>query len=300
MTYVDVLDDELAAAGIPSRRRRRIVAEFTDHLAEDPDADLGSPGELARQFADELGTRLARGTAYRAFALLVVAAAVSTDMYVAVGRRFAGWGGFGHNTISFFLRGRAFYYFPSWWGPVTVVCLFAAQVALAAGALAFIRAWRLRRVAVMTASDGAILNHRAAVALVAGAITMTIVPLTRVVSPGQLNPTWKFVSVVIGPVLTCLLLAMIPDVMRAARLRPTRDGPAGDLTFDLGTDDARVTPRRIVLALSLAIVLVTIAIGAHRHNLHAGILGGLLDATACLVGSAILGRYLGLRRTVHA
>jgi hypothetical protein len=63
MNYVDSLEVELAAAGIPARRRARIVAEFSDHLHENPEAELGAPRDLARQFADELGTRLARGTA---------------------------------------------------------------------------------------------------------------------------------------------------------------------------------------------------------------------------------------------
>ena len=43
MNYVDSLEVELAAAGIPARRRARIVAEFTDHLHENPVAELGAP-----------------------------------------------------------------------------------------------------------------------------------------------------------------------------------------------------------------------------------------------------------------
>lgn len=39
-------------------RRRRIVAEFADHLSSDPGSEerLGSPAALARQFADEVGS----------------------------------------------------------------------------------------------------------------------------------------------------------------------------------------------------------------------------------------------------
>jgi hypothetical protein len=86
MNYVDSLEVELAAAGIPARRRARIVAEFSDHLHENPEAELGAPRDLARQFADELGTRLARGTAYRAFAALAVAAIVLVVMFFNGGR----------------------------------------------------------------------------------------------------------------------------------------------------------------------------------------------------------------------
>ena len=58
MRWLDQLDRELRKAGIPASRRRRIIAEFADHLASEPGSEdrLGSPAALARQFADELGT----------------------------------------------------------------------------------------------------------------------------------------------------------------------------------------------------------------------------------------------------
>ena len=65
--YLNRLDAELARAGIHGARRKRIIAEFADHLRCDPDADLGDPVALATQFADELGTSFARTAAFRAF-----------------------------------------------------------------------------------------------------------------------------------------------------------------------------------------------------------------------------------------
>ena len=289
MSYVDALEVELAAAGIPSRRRARIVAEFTDHLHENPKAELGAPRELACQFADELGTRLARGTAYRAFAALAAAAIVLVIMFFNGGRAWGGWVGYGHYQVD----GA----FPWWWVPMMLVCFISAQVALASGGLALLRAWRLRRVPVMTAADAAILNRRAAVGLVCGAIAMTVLPLTHVVVGIDLSARWNAVAVTAGPALIALLLAMLPDVLRASRLRPTREGRAGDLTADLGIDDPRVTPRRIAVVLSVVIVLAMVAIGARSDDLHDGVLRGLLDAAACLVGFAMLGQYLGLRRS---
>ena len=53
-------------------------------------------------------------------------------------------------------------YMPSWWIPLMVVWFISAQVALAAGWLALLRAWRLRHKPVITAADAAILNRRAA------------------------------------------------------------------------------------------------------------------------------------------
>ena len=55
MNYGDSLEVELAAAGIPARRRARIVAGFSDHSHENPQARPGAPRALARQFADEPG-----------------------------------------------------------------------------------------------------------------------------------------------------------------------------------------------------------------------------------------------------
>jgi hypothetical protein len=126
-----------------------------------------------------------------------------------------------------------------------IVCFISAQVALASGGLALLRAWRLRRVPVMTAVDAAILNRRAAVGLVCGAITMTVLPLTHFVV--DFSTRWNTLAVTVGSALIVLLLAMLPDVLRAARLRPMREGTAGDLTADLGIDDPRATPRRIVV-----------------------------------------------------
>lgn len=217
MSYVDSLEVELAAAGIPARRRARIVAEFSDHLHENPEAELGAPRDLARQFADELGTRLARGTAYRAFAALAVAAIVLVVMFFNGGRTWGGWVGYGYYPVS--------YYFPWWWVPMMIVCFISAQVALASGGLALLRAWRLRRVPVMTAADAAILNRRAAVGLVSGAITMTVLPLTHFVVGVDLSTRWNTVAGTVGPALIVLLLAMLPDVLRAAPA-PDARGPS--------------------------------------------------------------------------
>jgi hypothetical protein len=147
----------------------------------------------------------------------------------------------------------------------------------------------------MTAADAAILNRRAAVGLVCGAITMTMLPLTHFVV--DVGTRWNTVAVIVGPALIVLLLAMLPDVLRAARMRPTREGTASDLTADLGIDDARATPRRIVVVLSVVIVMVMVAIGVRADDLYDGILRGLFDGAACLIGFAVLGQYLGLRRS---
>ena len=81
---------------------------------------------------------------------------------------------------------------------------------------------------------------------------------------------------------------------RRACARRARAQPATSELIS-ARDDSRVTPWRIALILSGVITLVMAAIGVRSHDLYDGILRGLFDAAACLIGFAVLGRYLGLR-----
>lgn len=296
MTYLDALESELTAAGIPARRRRRILTEFADHLNESPTAALGAPRDLARQFADELGTRLARTTAYRAFIALAVAAAALVVMFFTGGRSngWVGYGSFNGNPTE------------RWYIPMLFVCVVAAQVALAAGSLALIRAWRLRRQTVISHADALILNRRAAVSLVAGAVAMLVMPLTFF---GFLQPwpvfgnlaypsnRWLAANLIVGSVAVVGLLALLPSVLTAMRLRPSLAGEAGDLRTDIGVDDPRITPWRLAAVLSGAIVVALALLGIVNDDPYDGLARGLLDGGACMIGFIVLGRYLGLRTT---
>jgi hypothetical protein len=310
MNYLDALESELKSAGIPARRRARIITEFADHLQQDPAAELGAPRQIARQFADELGTRLARITAYRAFAVMALAGIVLFAMFFEGGRTWGGWVGYGSHPASA--------YIPGWWLPLMLIWFVTAQVALASGSLALLRAWRLRHETVITAEDAAIINRRAALGLVTGALTMLVLPVTDLMLsrpfdynvPGvgpnlainhwrslfALNPSWwGYVAIIVGPLLIIVMLALLPSVLAAARLRPDREGAAGDLTTDLAVRDDRVTPLRIALALSAVIVVLMFAVGVGSDDPIDGLARGLVDAAACLAGFAVLGNYLGLR-----
>jgi hypothetical protein len=296
MTYLDALESELATAGIPARRRARILDEFTDHLAENSEAELGAPRDLARQFADELGTRLARLIAYRAFAVLGIAGALLLVLFFEWGRTWGGWVGYGNYRVSAFL--------PSWWVPMMIVWMITAQVALASGVLALLRAWRLRNERVISAADATALTRRATVGLVAGAITMLLLPLTDAVASqwdshlifawGDLAP-YADAALFGGPALILIMLAMLPSAVTASRLRPSRAAEAQDLMADLGPIGVRLTPWRTVLGLCAAIVVLMTLIGIHSDDAVDGVLRGLFDGAACVGGFVLLGRYLGLR-----
>jgi hypothetical protein len=93
MNWLDELELELRTAGVPPGPRRRILAEFADHLASDPGSEerLGSPAELARLFADEHATRSTRRSVIAG--LLIVATLLAClwiiDTYVSTSNTWA-------------------------------------------------------------------------------------------------------------------------------------------------------------------------------------------------------------------
>ena len=123
--YLNDLDAQLARAGIRGARRKRIVAEFADHLSGDRDADLGDPTALATQFADELGTSFARTAAFQAFVALALAGILVVVRAVALLPLTANALGTA-DTVLF------------------LISAIAAQVALVAGGLGLLRALQLR------------------------------------------------------------------------------------------------------------------------------------------------------------
>src|SRR6476646_1923534 len=141
---IDELDRELRAAGVPAGRRHRIRLEFEDHLACDPGADLGDPRELARQFADELGTAYSRRAGLAVFVVLV-------PFGVLVGTLFLLASVYVGNNPPLALM---------------LTLVVGVQVAFVGGTLAVLRAWRLRRLAVIPAAEARILVRRAGLAVV--------------------------------------------------------------------------------------------------------------------------------------
>lgn len=287
MTYLDTLESELASAGVPAARRRRIVAEFADHLHEDPNAELGAPRDLARQFADELGSRLARTAAFRAFGALAFAGIALIVMFVAVGRM-----------RGLTIQGGTHTPTPSWASPILLVAALAAQVALAAGGLALLRAWRLRRESTISGADATILIRRSGLGLLAGAVTLAALPTAAIAFAHAAGSTWTTFSWIIAPVGLVALAAALPAVVSGLRLRPAVDGHPGDLMTDLGPwTPAGLTPTRCAVLLALVILVIATVGGVLTADPYDGALRGIADGLACLAGFALLGRYLGLRTT---
>lgn len=287
--YLGQLEAELARAGIRGGRRARIIAEFRDHLDCSPDADLGEPGAIAVQFADELGTSFARTAAFRAFLALALAGLLVAVRLVAL--------------VPLDANG-----FSSADSVALLVSVVAGQVALVAGGLGLVRALQLRGRGAIPRQEAAVLARRAGVGLSAGAATIVAFPITQIyrAHPGAValvsHPTNWLWPVASGIGLVALLVAA-PAVIRASRLRPQTDGPAGDLLADLGPLQhvaARISGgsvNRLALIVGAMLAIVVALAGVAAGDPYDGILRGLLESCIFLGFYAALGRYLGIRRS---
>lgn len=274
MTYLDELARELAAVGIGSARRRRILDEVADHLRESGDeAAFGAPSLVARRFADELATVNVRRSAFAVFAALAPAGIVFAALFASLGRG-------GDITSARTL-------------PVGVAAaalmLLAPQVALASGVLAILRAWRLRASDAAPAAELTVVRRRAAVALASGAVTLAAAGVYGYEYSSALTHAWLLTAAVALPAAALPVVLVAPGLARGARLRPSTPGDGGDLTTDLGP---RATPWRTCFALVAAAAVAALA-GA---GLDEGLRNAVGEAAAILVSFALLGRFLGLRR----
>jgi hypothetical protein len=282
---IDELRLELGRVGIRGGLRRRILAELADHLACDPDAELGPPRELARQFADEFGASCSRAAAFVAFAALAFAGGLFTACYVAT------------NLVA--PRLNETHARTEWLGGLAVLLVLAApQVSFAAGSLALLRAFRRRRDRALAAAEVRVIVRRTAVALATGLAAMVGVGLFGYEYSASL-PSWlrllAYLSAGVGG--TALIAAAVPVVV-AARVRVSLAGDAGDIFDDLGQaapGPLRGRPWRLALAIAGLVALAVAAAGVVQADPVDGTLNGLADGLACLAGFAVLGSFLGLR-----
>lgn len=294
--YLPQLSSALGEAGIRGERRARILAEFEDHLAIQPDADLGEPGKIATQFADELGTDLARRAALRAFGTLVLAGVLFGIAFVTGGRGHL-FAARGSNPAIHGLAWAVAHSNPSRLAQIAMaVCLVAAQVSIVTGVLGLLRAIQLRGRAIVATQEAVVLVRRAGVALGAGAVTMLALPLVALSSPG-LSSGWKVLAYVLAGVGLMAIASAIPAVRAALRLKPRLDGRAGDLLYDLdAVSPVRLpgSPWQVALIIALGVAVVLTAAGVAQSDPFDGVARGIADGLACLAGFALLGRYLGL------
>lgn len=277
------LGHELSAVGIRGSLRDRILAEYADHLACDPEAQLGEPRALARQFADELGTSRARRAAVIGFAALALAGILFGLAFVTSDAAF-GAAPKGGSVI-----GRI----------ATALAILFSQVSFVAGSLAVLRWIQRRGSEVLPAAEATIIVRRIAVGVASGIVTMVSLGALAIAYHRYQPAAWATFAIVVSAVGTAGLLVALPWVWRAARLRPVAAGGAGDILEDLGPFVALVPvplrhPWRLAVVLSVAVAVVITLVAVPADDAFDGAARGLVDALLCMAGFATLGRYLGL------
>lgn len=286
--YTHELSAELRRLGVPSSRRRRLLAETEDHLRTDPEAlsRFGSAGDIARQCADELGSSGARRVSITAFAVLAFAGLLFGALMLAVFATVPRY------TIVCCTSS----------SPVQMLTLavlvIAPQVAFVAGVLAVVRAVRLRRSAALPRAEVDALRRRTAVALLSGGATMAA--LVAVVAQfAAAMPGWLVAAAAAAGTTSVLLLAItsVPLVV-TSRVHVQTAGAAGDVFSDLGPvvpAPLRGHPWAFAAMCALAVALIVFLPGIPADDGCDAALRGAAEAAICLLGFAVLGRYLKLR-----
>ena len=286
MSYVNELCAELERVGVSRRLRGRILAEISDHLACDPDAALGRPADLACRFADELGTRRARRASLETFVALAIAGASFAAAFVTAGLA-------GPDATLAYASSALLGYLG------IALVLAAPQLALVAGSLGALRAFRHRHDAIIARSDAIVIGRRCAVGLAAGLASMAGLVLIALEFQGRLADWWTTLALSAAVIGTCALAMATPAVWSAWRLRPVACGRAGDIFDDLGglvPSALRGHSWRLAAAIAATLALIITLAGVALSDAIDGALRGSADGLACLAGFALLGRCLGLRR----
>jgi hypothetical protein len=265
VAVIDDLRRELTTVGIRGRARDRILAEFEDHLACDPEAQLGDARTLARQFADELGSDTARRSAFSTFgALAVVAFAVGVPQLALP----TGPDLFGGRSVLLV-------------GAATLAMVIGAQVAFAAGCLAALRALRAPR-------DVSLVRRRTGVALAAGAATALGGALYAVNFWGVVPPWWGFLAVAAAAAAAVPLGASALAYAGASRIVVSDRTPPRGLSTDLGS-----FARPVLIGVG-AVAAMTAATAVLEGSLVQGLLRGAFEGLAFAVCFVAFRRYLAL------
>jgi hypothetical protein len=290
VSFVEELHAELGRAGIRGRGRRRIELELADHLASDPgsEARIGTPRELAEQFAAELRSPRTSRAAWGSFGALALAAfglAATMRAYAAAG----GWPEVGG------VRG----VFVAVTG---LGLLVACQVAFVAGVLGIARALRLRRRGGTAPGELRLVQRRMGIALAAAAVTSVSLLAHAVLLWGLMPWWWDAVAFGSSVAAVVALALAAAAVGRARELTPADGVPPEGLDADVpdwvAARIAGVLGRPWLLAGlvgAAACLLMLVGAAQAESSLLEGLERAAAEGLAFFGCFAIFGRRLGLR-----
>jgi hypothetical protein len=288
--FIARLEDELATRRVRRSVRRRIVLEYVDHIACEPESEqrLGDPVQLAGAFAAELAADDARAVARNTFASLALAAfaLVVGQLTIVPAGGYPGYNNAGSTALAL---------------TAILMILVAPQVALVAGSLGALRAFRRRNSQLLPDAEVALIHRRCAIGGAAGLVTCAGL-LLYVADFTQQLPGW-WLAVQAGTALVAAG-ALIVSGAQARRVRQTValvPGPSGGVADDVplvGFVLAR--PRAAAVAATLVAGACGTVLGAvAERSLVEGLERGFFEALVVGVGLALtlsLAPGLGARR----
>lgn len=289
MSWIGEFEEELRRRGVRAATRRRLLDEFSDHIACEQEVRieltrLGAAREIAGQYAEELATDETRHAALGGFAALALAAIALVVSQAALGR--IGYPGFNHGTST----------------PLSVIAIVAmvvgAQVALVGGTLAAWRALTRRRAPSLPSAEIALIQRRTRLALAAG-LTTTGGLLLYVVNFLNVLPAWWLaLSGSLAALASGALVAAWRANAHSAATVSLAPGPAGDVFDDLPPlRTLRSHPLRLVTLAALAVgAAMTLIVWHAEHSLVEGLERGGFEALALAACFALFGRAIGARR----
>lgn len=267
MTFMSDLRRELARQGVDARRARRIVAELEDHLACDPNAQLGSPGLIASRFAAELRLAQTRRATYGGFAALAVIAVLLVAASSGISAA-GGWPTVGGARAAVVVLGG-------------LAIIVGGQVSFVAGVLAL---WLIRR----TGSELRLAQRRMRVALAAAAVAVAGEAAHAAAFRTDL-PAWWFALATSAAVISVALLVVSGlALQQAGALTPPERITVGGV------------PPWFVLATGIAVgAAMTVGTAHAERSWVEGLIRGGFEVVAFAAGFFALGRFLGLRASVR-
>jgi hypothetical protein len=267
VTFSAELRRELALQGVDARRARRVIAELEDHLACDPDAQLGSPALIATRFAEELRLTQTRRATYVGFAALAVTAVsvVAASLGISAAGGWPEFAGVRGPLVAF--------------GGLAII--LGAQVAFVAGVLAL---WLV----VRGSGELRLAQRRMRVALAAAAIALAG-EAVHAIALRPLLPGWWFALATGVTVVSAFgLFGSWTALRRAAALTPRAPLATAGL------------PLWFVLGTALTVIAVmTIGTAHAERSWIEGLIRGVLEGAAFVCGFFALGRFLGLRASIR-